>query len=317
MSSSKKKTQQWIQGDRPFATPLFQQEIFESDLRLRWESFLKVSPPATYPSVSLSKRILTEIPQDIGRQFVVVKYCFQQGEASRYQLFYRSSGANSQTPHVWFPCDGLVLNYNQGLIYAKLTETKFNKKLRSQESFLKKMAHLGLKGMETPEKVMEGAVGRFGTPFFVYISYLLGGDGFWTNEDVRQLLGTYVKMDLSMPRQEYSLDRHIVRPIVSYEDVNTFARFAVSINYLLDEYDHSFPGLFDYETIYHKKILVGASRKSLLQCLLFLFIEYKDNKIVPIEVLYYWDIEKIPCTTIENYLIHLSRLVRSGKIFIQ
>lgn len=296
------------------ALPLQQHHQQQQTKPQNWGGFLEIH--TTHPSLSVfvSRNILTETPQNIGRQFAIVKY-YMGREVWGYQLFYRSSGANSHTPRVWFPCDGLVLNYEQGLVYAKLTHTLFSKKIKDDTRFLESLVQFHLPGMDTQKKILDGAFMRFGTPLFMFISYLLGGE-FWKHNELRFFLGQYIQFDMSLYRAEYDLQRHTLLSIQSCEDVNRFTRYAVSMNYLLDQYTFHFPQRFDYTDIYEKKIPVGHDLKSYSQCSLYLFINHNDCRCIPIEVLYYWNLQKTSCQYIQGYLLHLSHLVQKGRITI-
>jgi hypothetical protein len=297
--------------------------LFTSDILLQqnavepqnWGGFFKIH--TTHPSLSvfISRNILTETPQHVGRQFAIVKY-YTGRQTPCFQLFYRSSGANSNAPHVWFPCDGLVLNYAEGLVYAKLTHTLFSKHIKQDTKFLDTLARLNINGMNTRKKIVDGAFMRFGTPLFMFISYLLGGE-FWRHNELRLFLGQYIDFDMSLYRYTYDLQRHNIIPIEStYEDVNRFTQFAVSINYIFEQYTFRFPQLFDYTYIYENKIPVGQDLKYYSQCSLYLFIVHNDYRYIPIETLYNWNLPKTSCQYIQGYLLHLSHLIEKGRIII-
>lgn len=298
-----------------FPLPSLQQKKTRS---LLWGPFLKLTVSGSRPStrfgdIYVSKCILTEDPPIIGRKFMIVRF-LHQGE-TYHQLFYRSSGANSRTPKVWFPCDGLVLDYDQGLVYAKLNRTKFSKNLLQDASLLKSFINIGVVGLSSAEEVRTGALVRFGTPLFVYVSYLLGGDVFWGRPEARRLMGALIGADLDIPTPEYDLEQHTERVITSNEDVNRFTRDAVSPNCFWEEYERKRPiEKINLERIYDHEVAVGGGLSKINRCEMRLYIEHKKEKLIPVEILYYWDLPNLSCLYIKNFFLHLVSMIRRGRI---
>lgn len=283
-----------------------------------WGRFQKLDSPAG-GEFYISQHILVEDPPDIGRHFAVVKYFLK--EKPCFQLFYRSSGYNTKMAHTWFPTDGLVVEPGSGagtgLVYRKLQATSFSKTLMKETRLASEIVRLGLDGLDTETGVVNSLLGRFGCPIMMYISYLLGGS-LWSNKDLCRLFTPYMKIDVKLPtRPERPLEKHTVSIIASKEDVNRFARYAVSVNYIQDEYEQVFPYFYNYEELYSKAYEVGTNLKDrlgILRCETPLFFEYKDTKYI-LGCFLDWNIQNVGCDNVKNLIRHVRVRAESGLVY--
>ena len=188
-----------------------------------------------------------------GRRVVLIEYEVVPFDrrSKAYQGFYQSSGMMSKYEGTWFPFDGDVIDANTGeRLLLKLDTTNF---ARQFKTFVQKTSPADV----TFQKNMI----KFGTGWFAYISYKMGG-GIW--DDRRQV----AKIKKRLPKTFWDDNDEAVssawtlskvkfgRARRTQKDVNVYLGNALSMNFLKgSEYPASMNGdwILDYREIYGGK----------------------------------------------------------------
>lgn len=223
--------------------------VIDKLLHYGWGRFFPLFHP--YESVKgklwHSESIFKELTSTTSpRLFVIIRYeAPQEKDGYGYQLFYCSSGANSLMKGTWYPCDGFMVSRSQEgdkevilkSIYVKLGYTFFSQQMVREYKLIDDLLALSVPKLTTSTDVMETCLGRFGTSYFLYVSYVLGG-GIWNHEGICRVLGDWYSLPLiPFPRSwrdRWDISHLTVLP--SPHHVNDFAKYALSINYCKQEY---------------------------------------------------------------------------------
>jgi len=210
-----------------------------------------------------------EMYTDGERYFGIISYTLKDDKTRRFQLFYRSSGANS-IGGTWFPIDGYLMPFDTKpeSYFSKVNKTKFASQFRKEpyeprvSTLFHEIQQLGISGMRTEKDIKEKLFLRFGAPVFILISSLLGG-GLWAlypelGHIIFQFLG--IEHTISPKHPPYDISGHTIQHLRDEKTLNMFCRDAISVNYLKEEYDeNTINAWVDYGEWYTKEISVGAS----------------------------------------------------------
>jgi len=185
------------------------------------------------PGVYLSRFLYT----DGKRYFGIVRY-----NKDSYQLFYQSSGAN--TNGGWFPTDGLVVTLDDTEMYfSKLANTRFSLLFKKDvHPVMQKIIDLDIPGLRTNRDVREKLLLRIGCTDLLRVCIQLGSV-FWQQHP--ELIDLFSReFGVRLPKRSatpYNVhnDKHVVRDLTDAECLNRFCATAISTNYLKKEYNEN------------------------------------------------------------------------------
>jgi hypothetical protein len=242
--------------DRPIRQKIQKVETQEQERRNHFR-ILSNPFPKLFGDIKTSRESLSETSDlSVGRCFIIVQY-----NESCHQLFYRSSGHNTHYPQTWFPTNGYLLDYMDGGYYDKLSNTKFTKRITKDEGLHKQILELKRPFLNSIEAINSTVLYRFGTRQFMYISYLLGGS-LWQDVELTAILSQHFQLPMNHPQQQYQLPIPPRQIQNIYQDVNWFAKDAISTNYCKEEYD-SVNDYVNYHDWYTKLYTIGENSPQL------------------------------------------------------
>lgn len=296
------------------------------------------------------------------RVFCIIRYTLDDATGSDsygYQLFYRSSGHNSVVGGTWYPCDGLMLmrerqpppqglqkqqqekpRYSSSLVvtmYQKLSTTKFSGNMKNETQLIRALLAIRHPRLHSEETIREYLLIRFGTLKFMYASYLLGG-GIWSSSStkpVRQnhydskigpILGGYFHFDAETPFvRSLMMDNNLIKhiPVIKRDsDLNQYTKFALSRNYLKDEYPKSTTWVDLREWLKPTEVLISAesaaakairrlTRKEPPPCYGIIPLIHDGESYIIVE-LYENDLNTIDCNTFAYYKKKYQEMIDRG-----
>lgn len=210
-----------------------------------------------------------EIYTDGERYFGIISYTLKDDKTQRFQLFYRSSGANS-IGGTWFPTDGYLMPFDTKpeSYFSKINKTKFASQFKKEpypsrvSDLFRNIAQLHISGLQTEKDMKEKLFLRFGAPVFILISSLLGG-GLWRlypelGHIIYRFLG--IEHTISPEHPPYDISGHTIKHLVDEKTLNMYCSDAISVNHLKEEYDDdTINAWVDYREWYTKEIPIGRS----------------------------------------------------------
>ena len=333
----------------------------KTDLSVAWGRFRRLQDPfgkGRFGKFWYSSNLIREQESDdVYRTFVIIRYTLEDDDPMSYgyQLFYRSSGHNTIASDMWYPCDGFFIQQESAPIqrerrqqsqrvpqrsivtsvYKKLFDTKFSRSMKDRADLIRAIQSIGHPRLTTKDDILESLLVRFGCRRFLYASYLLGG-GIWDcipGQQGRQhyttlcgILGQSFEFEATpFPRPFQSSLRHV--PVFSSDvDVNLFTKFAVSKNFLKDEYvDHERTEQWIdlSKWVRDKEVSIGNQsplRKTMeritrkpFECLRTMTVLIEDTRYVPIDF-YILNLDKMNCDFFDNLKNRYKQMVGKGDV---
>jgi len=198
--------------------------------------------------IAHSHRLLSD-DLNVGRFFVIIRYSFPPSEQYHHQLFYCSSGTNTQERGSWFPCDGFCVDYSGIEVFVKPTVTKFSQTLKKDTKLISKIKDCGIDVLQSTDFIQTGLLLRLGAPIFVLIARILGG-GLWKHDKLKNILlkAADINSDPCPPHhttvlteidpRTTTLNIHEMDPQTITAEMCNYTQYAVSINNVPQEYPH-------------------------------------------------------------------------------
>lgn len=305
--------------------PLRKKKRTTPHLQDSWGRFYVLSNPNPnlYGMIKTSQYALAETNDlSIGRSFIVVNY-----NTSCYQLFYRSSGHNTHYPETWFPTNGYLLSYLDGGYYDKLSNTKFSKSITQDDILHEKILSLKRPFLDSVQAINSTLLYRFGTKQFMYISSLLGGS-LWEDVELVNILSQHFELPLTSSRLRYSFPTTPFEIKNIYQDVNWFAKDALSTNFCKDEYHiDSINEYVNYRNWYTHLFTIGEESRQLKAIRRFapyeknqcidkpLYVSFKNEKFFLVDFLYN-NLITMDCWKYDSYIHNVSSRLLRQKIMI-